>query len=67
MFDFSNPTLVKSKNENQCDSSKEPHWLTDPKSEDKFKKIKNLTKWIAKKTFLFNENSQCLFKTDFFC
>ena len=43
------------KNENNqnsmCDDSKEPHWLTDRKSEEKLKKYLNLTKWIAKKLF----------------
>ena len=40
---FQNSTLVKSKNENHqnsiCDGSKEPHWFTDHKSEEKLKKI----------------------------
>ena len=41
-FRFSNPTLVKSKNENHqmlmCDTSKEPPGLTDHRSEDKISK-----------------------------
>ena len=43
-FRFSNPCLVKSKNETHqiliCDTSKEPPGLTDHKSEDKIKFLK---------------------------
>ena len=58
-----NPTLVKSKNENHQNSmygsSKEPHWLTDHKSEEKLKKDW-LDEW-QENSFFFNENSQSLF------
>ena len=49
-FDFSksHPGLVKSKNENHqnsmCDSSKEPYWLSDSKSEENRKK--NIEIWL---------------------
>ena len=43
-----------------CDSSKEPHWLTDQTSKDKIW----LNDW--QKTVIFNENSYSLYKIGFF-
>ena len=59
-FRFSNPTLVKSKNESHCifmcDSSNEPPRLTDHKSEEKIEKSSKLTWWLAKNLFLKDSN-----------
>ena len=64
---FQNPTHVKLKNTNLqnsiCDSSKEPHWLTDQKSEEKYW---NLTKWIAKRSF-FSMKIVKVFLKQVFC